>query len=354
MSRRRLGGAGLVSGVALLAGAAPALAQEAGEVGGGDTTLVVVGAVTAGAALFLLIGILFGPNAAVERDLRGRLGSYVQLDQERKGLSRIPLLRRFVTQAESVAEQRGLLTNIERALEQANLPLRPGEAIAGAMAASILFGLLTGVVSRSVIWGLAAAAIGIVIGGAAVQSIANRERARFEGQLPDTLNLISTSLRAGYSLLQSVEAVSQEAPEPTKREFSRALTETRLGRSPVDSLKDVGVRMQSTDFDWAVLAISIQREVGGNLAEVLQTAAETMVQRNRLRREMKALTAEGRISAIVLGSLPFFLFAFLFTTNRSYLDPLLSSTGGIVAMVGALGLLIAGLFWLTRIVKVDI
>ena len=112
--------------------------------------------------------------------------------------------------------------------------------------------------------------------------------------------------------------------------------------------------MGSSDFDWAVLAISIQREVGGNLAEVLQTAAETMLQRNRLRREMKALTAEGRISAIVLGSLPFFLFVFLWTTNRGYIQPLLDSVGGIIAMVGAVLLLLAGIFWLTRIVKVDI
>ncbi len=344
-------GAGACLTVAL--GAIPAFAQEA-DAGGGDTTLIAIGAGAAGLAFFLLIAILFGPNAAVERDLKGRLGSYLQVEHERRGLSRIPLLRRFVTQAESVAEQRGLLTNIERALEQANMPIRPGEAIAGAIAGAILIGVLSGVIARSVIWALIGGGIALLAAGAAVQSIANRERTRFEGQLPDTLNLISTSLRAGYSLLQAVEAVSQEAPQPTKREFSRAMTETRLGRSPVDALKDVADRMQSTDFDWAVLAISIQREVGGNLAEVLQTAAETMLQRNRLRREMKALTAEGRISAIVLGSLPFFLFAFLWTTNRGYLDPLISSTGGIISLIGALGLLLVGIYWLTRVVKVEI
>ena len=149
----------------------------------------------------------------------------------------------------------------------------------------------------------------------AVQTVARRERVKFENQLPDTLNLISTSLRAGYSLLQALEAVASESPEPTGREFGRAINETRLGRSPVDSLKDIAERMQSVDFDWAVLAISIQREVGGNLAEVLQTAAETMLHRNRLRREMKALTAEGRISAIVLSALPILLFAFLYFSN---------------------------------------
>ena len=188
----------------------------------------------------------------------------------------------------------------------------------------------------------------------AVNTIASRERKRFEAQLPDTLNLISTSLRAGYSMLQSVEAVASEASEPTGREFKRAINETRLGRSPVDALKDVAERMSSQDFDWAVLAISIQREVGGNLAEVLQTAADTMLQRNRLRREMKALTAEGRISAIVLGALPFFLFAFLFTTNRSYLQPMLDNTVGRIAMGGVLLLITAGIVWLNKIVTVEV
>ncbi|MFQ5554024.1 MAG: type II secretion system F family protein [Acidimicrobiia bacterium] len=353
MSRTRAVALAAMVPLFALSGAGPAFAQSTRE-SSSDTTLIAVGAVTAGAALFLLIAVLFGPNAAVESDLRGRLGSYLEEDDDNRWLKRVPLLRRFVSKAEVVAEERGLLTTIERALEQANLPLRPGEAIAGAIASAILVGLLAGVVTRSLIGAIVGAGFSLLIAGAAVQSIANRERKRFESQLPDTLNLISTSLRAGYSLLQAVEAVAQEAPEPTAREFNRAMTETRLGRPPTEALKDVADRMQSTDFDWAVLAIGIQREVGGNLAEVLQTAAETMLQRNRLRREMKALTAEGRISAIVLGSLPFFLFAFLWTTNRDYLQPLLESTGGIIAIVGVLFMLLTGIYWLTRIVKVDV
>jgi tight adherence protein B len=112
--------------------------------------------------------------------------------------------------------------------------------------------------------------------------------------------------------------------------------------------------MESKDFDWAVLAINIQREVGGNLAEVLQTAAETMVERNRLRREMRALTAEGRISAIVLGGLPIFLFIFLYLTNQQYLEPLLTTFPGIMSLVGAGVGLVLGVMWLRKIVAVDI
>jgi Flp pilus assembly protein TadB len=187
-----------------------------------------------------------------------------------------------------------------------------------------------------------------------VSTIASRERKRFESQLPDTLNLIATSLRAGYSLLQAVEAVGQESPEPTAREFARAITEIRLGRSVDAALNDVARRMESQDFEWAVLAINIQREVGGNLAEVLQTTAETMLQRNRLRREMKALTAEGRISAIVLGALPFVIFGVILVVNPTYIEPLLGTTQGLVALGVAAVLLVLGMLWLQKIVKVEV
>jgi tight adherence protein B len=247
-----------------------------------------------------------------------------------------------------------MLGSIETALEQANMPIRPGEAIAGVIGLAVIVSVISAIVLGGIIGGLVGGFATLLVAAGSVNYVARRERNRFINQLPDTLNLISTSLRAGYSLLQSLEAVASEAPQPTAREFGRALTETRLGRPPVDALKDVAARMESVDFDWAVLAISIQREVGGNLAEVLQTAAETMLHRNRLRREMKALTAEGRISAIVLGALPVGLFLFLYSTNRDYLEPLFTSTAGIAAMVGALVLLGVGIFWLTRIVRIEV
>jgi tight adherence protein B len=316
--------------------------------------MLLAGAIGAGVALFLLIIILFSPTSAVERDLRGRLGALSADDEDRGRLARIPLLRRFVSGAEDIARDRGFINQIETALDQANLPLRPGEAIAGIIGLAAIVGLLVMVFQQSPIWGAIAGAVVLAVSVVLVQGVASRHKTKFENQLPDTLNLLSTSLRSGYSLLQAVEAVSSEAPEPTRREFGRAMNETRLGRSPVLALKQVADRMESLDFDWAVLAISIQREVGGNLAEVLQTAADTMLQRNRLRREMKALTAEGRVSAMVLGSLPFFLFLFLFTSRRDYLQPMLDSTKGLIALGGAFGLLLFGIFWLSKIVKVDV
>src|SRR3546814_9719267 len=122
-------------------------------------------------------------------------------------------------------------------------------------------------------------------------------------------------MRAGYSLMQGVEAVSAEVSEPVGRELRRVVTEARLGRPLEESLDGVADRMGSADFAWAVMAIRIQREVGGNLSELLVTVADTMTERERLRRDVAALTAEGKLSAIVLGILPIGHRGFIYTAN---------------------------------------
>jgi hypothetical protein len=152
--------------------------------------------------------------------------------------------------------------------------------------------------------------------------LARRRRKQFETMLPDTLQLLASTLRAGYSLMQGVEAVSQEVSEPMGRELRRVVTEARLGRPLEESLDAVAERMGSNDFAWAVMAIRIQREVGGNLSELLVTVGDTMTERERLRRDVNALTAEGRVSAIVLGILPIGVGAFIAMGNPGYLDPL--------------------------------
>jgi tight adherence protein B len=350
---RRLLTTALLATAMLSLAASPALAQSSGS-SSKSSLLILIGAIGAGVALFLFILILFGTNTSIERDLQGRLGAYTSGDEDRGRLSKIPLLRRFVVGAEDIARDRGFINQIETALDQANMPLRPGEAIAAIIGLAAVVGLLVMVFMQSPVWGAICGGLVLAVSVFLVQGIAARHKTKFENQLPDTLNLLSTSLRSGYSLLQAVEGVASEAPEPTAREFGRAMNETRLGRSPVVALKQVADRMESLDFDWAVLAISIQREVGGNLAEVLQTAADTMLQRNRLRREMKALTAEGRVSAYVLGSLPILLFTFLFMSRRDYLQPMLDSTTGLIALGGAVFMLMVGIFWLSKIVKVDV
>jgi tight adherence protein B len=268
-------------------------------------------------------------------------------------LQRIPLINRFSQAAEEEVRKRGMLSGVNAALEQANIPMTPGEAILAMFGLAAVGGIFLAIFS-SPLTGLIVFGVLLVFFVFMIRYAGNREKTRFEKQLPDTLTLLSTSLRAGYSLLQAIEAVAAEAPEPTSREFSRAVTEARLGRTVSDSLQGIAERTQSQDFEWATMAIEIQREVGGNLAEVLQTVADTMLARNRLKGEIRALTAEGRISAFVLGSLPFALGIFLWFTNRDYLMPLIESPMGRIAIVAGVLLMAGGIFWLKKIVDIEI
>ena len=322
-------------------------------------TLMLLGAAGLGLTLFLFLIILFGRE---DEDDPGRFAKRLQAygrkgpredDDERSWLQRIPILNRFSQAAEEEVRKRGLLSGVNSALEQANIPISPGEAILGMFGLSAVGGILVAIFNGA-ITGVIAFGVFLLIAVFLIRFAGGREKRKFENQLPDTLTLMSTSLRAGYSLLQATEAVSTESPNPTAREFGRAIAEARLGISVTDALQGVVDRTQSDDFEWAVMAIEIQREVGGNLAEVLQTVSDTMRARNRLKGEIRALTAEGRISAFVLGSLPFAMAFFLWTTNREYLQPLLDATFGRIAIAIGVLLMAGGIFWLKKIVDIEI
>jgi tight adherence protein B len=183
---------------------------------------------------------------------------------------------------------------------------------------------------------------------------ARQRQRKFTAQLPDMLNLLSGALRAGFSLMQAVDAVSQEIEDPMGKEMRRVVTEARLGRELEEALEDTAVRTGSADFAWAVMAIRIQREVGGNLAELLMTVAETMVQRERLRREVKSLTAEGRISAIVLGLLPPALAVVMYVLNPHYMTPLFTELSGQIALGLAIVMMIIGFLWMRQVIQIDV
>ena len=321
------------------------------------STLMWLAVLGIGGATVLFLFILFGTENDGASRFTNRLAAYGRrgglAEEKRPLLERIPLLNRFTAAAEEQVRKRGLLGAVNSTLEQANLPLSAGEAIAAGIGLSAVLGLLAGLFAGP-ITGVVVFLIAVVIVGGVLNFVGSREKRRFENQLPDTLTLLSTSLRAGYSLLQAIEAVAQEAPNPTAREFGRAIAEARLGRQVTEALDGITVRTQSKDFEWAVMAIEIQREVGGNLAEVLQTVADTMLARNRLRGEIKALTAEGRISAFVLGGLPFAIAGFLASSNPEYLMPLFQSLFGQVAIGVGLLLMAAGMLWLRKIVNIEV
>jgi tight adherence protein B len=181
-----------------------------------------------------------------------------------------------------------------------------------------------------------------------------RRKKKFESALPDTLQLMSGSLAAGLSLAQSVDTIVREASEPISSEFKRVLVETRLGLSLEDALQGVADRFQSKDFDWVVMAINIQRQVGGNLAELLNTVAGTMREREYIRRQVSALAAEGKLSAYVLGGLPPGFMLYLLLANRPYVMVLFTRPLGLLMLAGGAVILTLGMFWMSRIIKVEV
>ncbi len=181
-----------------------------------------------------------------------------------------------------------------------------------------------------------------------------RRRKAFNAALPDTLQLMSGSLAAGLSLSQSVDTIVREGGEPVASEFKRVLVETRLGVPLEIALDGVAERFESKDFEWVVMAINIQREVGGNLAELLDTVAATMREREYLRRQVNSLSAEGRLSAIVLSVLPPGFLLYLLVAQRDYVLPLFTDVRGLVMLLGATLWLLVGVFWMSKLVKVEV
>jgi tight adherence protein B len=240
-------------------------------------------------------------------------------------------------------------------LESADVSLRPAEWLlvhAGIALGAALFGFLLG--GGGIFLALVLLLAGAVVPWVYLSIRKSRRQKAFNSQLAETLQLISGSLSAGLSLSQSLDTVVREGNEPIASEFRRALVEARLGVQVEDTLDNVAQRMESDDFEWVVMAIRIQREVGGNLAELLLKVAGTMRERDYLRRQVKTLSAEGKMSAYILGALPPGMFAYMLMANREYVSPLYTTTLGWFMLIGAAMLMAVGAFWMSRLVKVEV
>lgn len=240
-------------------------------------------------------------------------------------------------------------------LDLAGISRPPAEwALLGCAAGAALAVLLT-LLTGNVPIGVLAGAVGGWLGMRTILSLRiSRRRNRFRDQLPDVLQLIAGSLRAGFSLPQALGAVVREDTQPVAGEFSRALAETRVGVDLEVALDGVAARMDSVDLRWTVMAIRIQREVGGNLAEVLRNTVATMRERAYLHRHVRSLSAEGRLSAYVLIALPLLLGAWLFFTDRTYLSVLYTTGLGLLLLAGAGALFVVGVLWMRVAVKVEV
>jgi tight adherence protein B len=257
--------------------------------------------------------------------------------------------------ANVLKRNRGLEAKIAHRLEGAGSKWRSAEWLlfhAGFFVLASIVGLLLG--GGNLILGLIFMAVGAIGPWFYLGFRRSRRRKKFERLLPDTLQLMSGSLAAGLSLAQSVDTIVKEGTEPMAGEFRKVLVETRLGLSLETALQGVADRFDSKDFEWVVMAINIQRQVGGNLSELLNTVAATIREREYMRRQVAALAAEGKLSAYVLGGLPPAFLLYLLLANHDYVMVLFTRPIGILMLVGGAVILSVGIFWMSRIIKVEV
>jgi tight adherence protein B len=252
---------------------------------------------------------------------------------------------------ERMLVKRGRAAEGAAALERAGMSIRLPDFMLVVGGATVVLGGL-GFLLGGPVLGLLFLAAGPVGAKVFLKVRASRRQAAFADQLDDSLQLMAGSLRAGHSLLRAVDSVASEADAPTSEEFARIINETRVGRDLNDALDEVAERMGSDDFVWVAQAIAIHREVGGNLAEVLDAVSNTIRERNGIRRQVKALAAEGKLSAIVLMALPFGVSGFITLTNPSYMAKFTQSALGYALLAAAVVMLLVGALWLKKTVAI--
>ncbi len=249
---------------------------------------------------------------------------------------------------------KGYDEQLQTEIDRAGWQLRASELTAIQVVGAVLGFVSLWALSNSLLLGLVGALVGVVVPRLLLAGARSRRQSKFMEQLPDTLQLLAGTLKAGYGVMQAIDTVVKEVDDPMSSEFQRALTEARLGLPLEDSLGSMAERVGSDDFRWVVVAMNIQRQVGGNLAELLETVAETLRGREQVRRQITTLSAEGRLSAIILFALPFGLLGYLLLVNPEYLAPLLANQIGLLMIGVALALMFVGWIWIRRLIKIEV
>jgi len=272
------------------------------------------------------------PNRSDRRSLVERaLG-----DKQARKIARLPVMERLRLEIDVAA--------VKFSLEQ---------GIVVIVLATILIGWLLATATGSPIAAVLALFIPF-LANFGIKIAADRKRREFSDQLPDNLQVIASAMRAGQTFVGAMRSVLEDAPEPSQREFRRAVTDESLGIPLTEALGQVTERMNSEDFQHVAIVAALQRETGGNTAEVIDLVADTVRERIAIRRLVRGLTAQGRLSGGVLSLLPVFLLIVISVVNPQYMHPMFHKTVGLIALGAAIGLVIAGGLVIRKIIEINV
>jgi tight adherence protein B len=317
-------------------------------------TPVFIGLAVAGAVALFLLGVsrVLAPSGSLEERIEewtqtGDGADFDALKEEAAGGSLLGAVDEAVT-------KRNWAESMKEDLAQADLTLTVTEYLLVRVAAVVILGLAGYLLQRNFLVALILAVVGFAVPPIYIRTRQGRRLRAFDGQLPDVLDHLQGSLRAGYGLLQSVEWVSRQMPNPAGMEFDRVVREVQLGRNVLQALDSMVRRIPSDDLALIVTAIKIQYEVGGSLAEILEIVAHTIRERVRIQREISVLTAQQRISGYVLMVLPIGMAIFLFVVNPDYIMPMFEPGPILCIPIGTVILMVVGFLIMRRIIDIEV
>ncbi len=329
---------------------------------------VVFGLVAFAGVFLFFLGISQARRAAGgSEDFQARLAAYGVTTAGAQALPpptgiRDSLNRLFSPAAERVGRgnaKKGKPSVLEQ-LQRADLKLRPSEYLMIQLGSAALVGLIVIVrfnitlTSLSIIFAPIGFIIGYLVPGFYVKYRIGQRLKKFNGQLGDTLTLLSNALKAGYSFAQAIDTVAKNAVPPIGDEFGRAVREMNLGGSPDEALQNITKRIASADFDLVATAYSIHRTVGGNLAEILDNIAYTIRERVRIKGEISTLTAQARASGTIITALPILLAAFMFFVTPGYFKPMFENFIGWVLIAIGIFMIFIGNLIIRRVVAIEV
>jgi tight adherence protein B len=253
-----------------------------------------------------------------------------------------------------ILEKRGIIKPLEEKMLKADIPLKGEEYLIIWILSALVPGLLLLLITRNVVVGILLFLIGSIMPPIFVNMSEQKKLKKFNAQLVDSLSIISNSLRSGYSFMQSLELVSREMPSPIGKEFARTFREINLGTTTEEALNNLGNRIASDDLELIITAVLIQRQIGGNLSQILDSISHTIRERIRIQGEIKTLTAQGKISGLVIGLIPPFLISFIMILNPGYINPLFHSPYGLGMLAGGITSEVLGLLLIRKIIAIDV